>query len=145
SALAAGRLHPDVIGARGAARADGRLQRVASRTDHARAATRVLVADAADAPHTSRLLPALPSRPDLLGRRARGRDVPPAPQSSGPRRLRSLARRGPAACAPAARAAASVHRGGCFATGGVKRGGRATGLIMKLGGPVPLPPKRWSY
>src|SRR5205085_1272104 len=109
AARAAGGLHPRRL-VRRPARRDGRLQRVAPRTRHARASPGVQVADAADAPDPSRHVPAVPARPDLLGRRARGRGLSRASKPPRTRRLRSPAGDGTAARAPARRRAVRPGR-----------------------------------
>src|SRR6266446_787025 len=101
------RLHP----AR-APRADGRLQRVASRTDHAPAPARVRLTDAPHAADPSVRVPALPARPDLLGRRARGRGVPRPPEPARAPGLRPPAGGRQAPGAPSRAGGTGVGRGG---------------------------------
>ena len=103
TARAARREHSSTPALAGLARADGGLQRVASRAGDARPPPRVRVADAAPA-HAPGDVPALRPRPDLLGRGARRRGVPRAPEPAGPRGVRSSA----GGRAPPAAAAAPV-------------------------------------
>src|SRR6185436_8358641 len=105
-----GRLSPGGRLRRTAAARRG-LQRVASRPGNAPAPSRVFLAHAPDAPHASGGVPAVPARPDLLGRRAAGRGVSRPPQPPGPGRLRSSAgRRPPSGQAPWARRAVRDRR-----------------------------------
>src|SRR2546428_546955 len=130
AARAAGGLHPRGL-VRGTAGGDGRLQRVAPRARHARAPPGVRVADAAHARHASRRLPALPARPHLLGRGARGRGLPRPPEPPRARRLRPPPGDGAAARPPTRRHAV---RHGRRASAGRVTPGRAAAAPRGLRG-----------